>query len=59
LRKNLDLSLIQHRNPCPQGKVRVQWLCHLNDSSATHRTLGYFRKGEEESRSIKLSNYRT
>ena len=27
--------LVQHRNPCPQGKVRVQWLCHLNDSFAT------------------------
>ena len=24
--------LVQHRNPCPVGKVRVQWLCHLNDS---------------------------
>ena len=22
---------VQHGNPCPQGKVRVQWLCHLND----------------------------
>ncbi len=30
-------SLIQRRNPCPQGKVRVQWLCHLNDPSATYQ----------------------
>ena len=29
--------LVQHRNPCPQGKVRVQWLCHLNDPSATYQ----------------------
>jgi len=28
-------DLVQHRNPCPLGKVRVQWLCHLNDSFAT------------------------
>ncbi|MBW1822559.1 MAG: phosphate/phosphite/phosphonate ABC transporter substrate-binding protein [Deltaproteobacteria bacterium] len=22
--------LVQHKNPGPQGQVRVQWLCHLN-----------------------------
>ena len=22
--------LFNHRKPCPEGKVRVQWLCHLN-----------------------------
>ncbi len=25
-------DLVQYRNPCPPGKVRVQRLCHLNDS---------------------------
>ena len=24
-------SLVHYRNPCPQGKVRVHWLCLLND----------------------------
>ena len=28
-------GLVQHRNPCPLGKVRVQWLCHLNDPFVT------------------------
>lgn len=23
-------DLVQHKNPGPQGQVRVQWLCHLN-----------------------------
>jgi len=23
-------TLVQHKNPGPQGQVRVQWLCHLN-----------------------------
>lgn len=42
-RKNLPLAcqwyeqclcqcLVQCRKHCPQGKVRVQMLCHLNDS---------------------------
>ena len=30
-----DRVLVQHRNPGPQGQVRVQWLCHLNDSFVT------------------------
>ena len=25
-------NLVHYENPCPQGKVRVHWLCHLNDS---------------------------
>ncbi len=29
-RLNLIKDLVQYRNPCPVGKVRVQWLCHLN-----------------------------
>ena len=28
-------NLVQYRNPCPLGKVRVQWLCHLNDPFVT------------------------
>jgi len=23
--------LVHHRNPCPEGKVRVHWVCLLND----------------------------
>ena len=31
------LFLVQYRNPGPQGQVRVQWLCHLNDPFVTHK----------------------
>jgi hypothetical protein len=26
-----SIRLVRHKNPGPQGQVRVQWLCHLND----------------------------
>jgi hypothetical protein len=29
--------LVQYRNPGPLGQVRVQWLCHLNDSFVTNK----------------------
>ena len=28
--KENGVDLVQYRNPCPVGKVRGQWLCHLN-----------------------------
>jgi hypothetical protein len=32
------LLLIEPENPCPLGMVRVQRLCHLNDSLILHNT---------------------
>ncbi|MGD8268355.1 MAG: SpoIIE family protein phosphatase [Desulfobacterales bacterium] len=28
-------NLVQHRNPCPQGKVSVRWRCNRNGSFVT------------------------
>jgi hypothetical protein len=32
------LIVIEHKNPCPLSMVRVQRLCHLNDSLILHIT---------------------
>ena len=55
----VKVCLVQHENPCPQGKVRVQRLCHLNDLLPVIRcqvSEGYLLSAETQGEQLKFGN---